>query len=142
MRIGPAQGASVRHSHTGDGVKVGGVGAAPSEFLMHLRCRQTPVGWYAPARSTRWWASTSLVSRSAALLWAEAEVDLPRRPHRSQASTHVPTGPEHSSRTLFNRLQSRVLGGHGGGSLGPIRADPASVHVPTYACKSQLHTGK
>ena len=142
MRIGPAQGASVRHSHTGDGVKVGGVGAAPSEFLMQLRCRQTPVGWYAPARSTRLWASTSWVSRSAALLWAEAEVDLPRRPHRSQASTHVPTGPEHSSRTLFNHLQSRVLGGHGAGSLGPIRADPASVHVPTYAYKSQLHTGK
>ena len=54
---------------------------------------------------------------SAALLWVEVVVvDSPRRPHRLKASTHVPTGPEHSSLTLFNHLQSRVLGGHRGGS--------------------------
>ena len=38
----------------GDGVEVGGVRAAPSEFPIILRCRQTPLGPYAPAQSTRW----------------------------------------------------------------------------------------
>ena len=124
----------------GDGIEVSG--AVPSEFQMKAGCRQTRVGQYAPAQSTRWGPGASSVSRLTVLLRVEVEVDWPRRPRRLEASTHVPASLEHSPITLFGHLQSGMLGGHGSGSVSQIHDNPASAHAHTYACKSRLSRNK